>query len=438
MRDLILKITYSVFRLKFLSHLKHSLKKIYYEFVRLNYRRILKKKQQQEKIEIAFLFVLDNIQIYRKIIEYLKTNPKYSISIYVCPYTSRTDKIMKEQMVVTYESLKKKGFAPIPTYDEQTGRWLNIKRYKRPDIVFFTNPHTLTKKKYQVSNFLNSLTFYVPYGYMIANIQQLQFNQPFHNLLFKAFYESNLHVQMALKYALNKGKNVINTGYPLCDKFLEKEYIPTDNWKIKNKAVKRIIWAPHHSIENNSKQLGYSNFKTYYQIIIDILKNYSDKIQIAFKPHPLLKSRLYLESDWGKEKTDNYYQLWDSLENGQLADGDYIDLFLTSDAMIFDSISFIAEYIYTSKPGLFMIRDESVFKKFNEFGVNAFNLLYHSTNQNELIDFVENVVLMGKDSKKEERMLFFDKYLIQNENVDASTLIYNYINTLMTNNTERK
>jgi hypothetical protein len=394
----------------------------------------LKAKRTKNQIEVVFLFVLDNMQIYKKIIEYFEANQRYTISIYVCPYTSRTDKIMKEQMVSTYESLKKKGYSPILTFNEKTNSWLNIKRYNSPDIVFFTNPHTLTKRRYQISNFLNCLTFYVPYGYMIANIQQLQFNQPFHNLLFKAFYESNLHVQMAQKYAINSGKNVINTGYPLCDKFLEKNYLPNDTWKIKNKAVKRIIWAPHHSIENNSKQLGYSNFKIYYQIIIDILSNYSDRIQIAFKPHPLLKSRLYIESDWGKEKTDNYYRLWDNLENGQLADGDYIDLFLTSDAMIFDSISFIAEYIYTNKPGLFMIRDETVLNKFNEFGVNAFKLLYHSKCKNELVGFIENVILKGKDFKKEERKLFFDNYLLQNKNIDASKIIFKHINMLLNSN----
>jgi hypothetical protein len=60
-----------------------------------------------------------------------------------------------------------------------------------------------------------------------------------------------------------------------------------------------------------------------------------------------------LEQDpnWGSEKTTAYYDKWDNLDNGQFKSGDYVDL-LTSDALIHDCGSFMAEYLVVGKPAL--------------------------------------------------------------------------------------
>src|SRR5690606_23808246 len=121
-------------------------------------------------------------------------------------------------------------------------------------------------------------------------------------------------------------------------------------WKNKSTKLKRIIWAPHHRIDEKGSKYSFSNFLKFHQSFLELAQENSDKIQIAFKPHPLLKQKLYVHKDWGVEKTRQYYNSWAQLPNGQLALDDYIDLFLTSDAMILDSISFIAEYAFTRKP----------------------------------------------------------------------------------------
>lgn len=50
------------------------------------------------------------------------------------------------------------------------------------------------------------------------------------------------------------------------------------------------------------------------------------------------------------------------------------DLFLTSDAMIFDSISFMAEYMATGKPSLFTSGKRNVLD-FDEFGLKVYSKL---------------------------------------------------------------
>ena len=107
------------------------------------------------------------------------------------------------------------------------------------------------------------------------------------------------------------------------------------------------------------------------------MKSFPSRL-IAFKPHPILKPKLYKHALWGKERTDAYYHCWETMENTQLEMSDYIDLFMTSDAMIFDSVSFMTEYLYTKKPALFLCREgiekQSVIYFYISLQLQAYNL----------------------------------------------------------------
>ena len=398
-----------------------------YKKVQLNHLHILKRVRKKEKIKVVFFTI--NVASWKceSIFKLMNADERFNPIVIVIPYMIFGEDNMLREMQSCYRTFKEKGYNVTKTLNETTGHWLNVKKDIKPDIVFFTNPWTLTKEDYYITNFLNTLTCYVPYGFMLENMQKLQFDQHFHNFIWKGFYETPVHKMMAEKYARNKGENIVICGYPFCDIFLDKNYIPNDVWKIKDKIVKRIIWAPHHTIADNEKELGYSNFLNYYQLIPELLKLYNGKIQIAFKPHPILKFNLYKHPDWGMEKTVAYYKHWQNMNNGQLEEAGYEDLFLTSDAMIFDSMSFISEYCYTNKPGLFMVRDETIQKKFNEFGEMAFDLLYKAYKKEDIAIFINEIVLKGHDPKIEERTIFKENYLIPPKNLSSGFNIYQYL-----------
>jgi CDP-glycerol glycerophosphotransferase (TagB/SpsB family) len=172
-----------------------------------------------------------------------------------------------------------------------------------------------------------------------------------------------------------------------------------------------------------------SNFLEYFDVFLELAAVYKEQLQIAFKPHPLLRIKLENDPNWGKEKTDAYYAEWTNLENGQFENADYGDLFLTSDALIHDCGSFMAEYLITGKPALFMIRNEAVMKEWSEFGEKAVEAHYQSRTKEELIDFIENVVLKGNDWMKEKRNDFVYQNLLQKNNLTASQNIMNYLET---------
>lgn len=56
-----------------------------------------------------------------------------------------------------------------------------------------------------------------------------------------------------------------------------------------------------------------------------------------------------------EEEWEKYINSWKSLKNAYvMEEGDYKDLFLYSDAMILDSISFLAEYLMQINQIVFM------------------------------------------------------------------------------------
>ena len=228
-------------------------------------------------------------------------------------------------------------------------------------------------------------------------------------MAWKLFYSTELHRKDAIQYSMNKGKNVEIVGYPNADNFLSGTY--RNVWKKQNTPKKRIIWAPHYTIFSGG-YLCQSNFLSIAENMIDLAKNYTDKIQFAFKPHPKLYTELCNHKDWGKQKAEAYYQQWQTMENTQLESGEYIDLFMTSDAMIHDSSSFTVEYHYSQKPVMFITNNyEEHLEGKSEFGKLAMEQHYIGKDQEDIIQFIENVVLKGNDPMKAGREDFFKQYL---------------------------
>jgi len=383
------------------------------------------KAHKKEKFKVAFFAIHSSVWKYDGVYQLMDKDPR-SIVV-VCPVVNYGKENMLAEMEKTCTLFKSKGYNVVKTYNEEDDTYLDIKKVVVPDIVFFTNSHRgLIKDEYCITNYKDILSCYVQYSFHVTHLNKAQYNQLFHNILWKAFYETELHVKMAKQYSRNGGKNVVVTGYPGTDDLNYGGRSGKDIWKNPDESLKRIIWAPHHTIDNR-ESLNYSNFLRYHQFMLDLAEKYRDRIQIAFKPHPLLKVKLYGHKEWGRERVDYYYRQWEELENGQLESDDYVDLFNTSDAMILDSGSFTAEYLCCGKPSLFTFSDLNVRERFNEFGKLALEQHYHAYNEADILEFIENVVLEGKDTMKEKRDTFYASYLTPPNNKTASENIYDEI-----------
>lgn len=385
--------------------------------------QIIRKK---EKVKVAFFLIHESVWKYDVLFDLMLKHPKFEPQLFVCPAVNFGMENMLFEMNKSFDAFKKKGYNVIKTYNNETGEYLDVKKTFSPDIVFYTNPYKgLQDYRYYITQFSRTLTCYVPYAIMTTNYDAF-YNLSFHNLVWRIFSETPIHQKIAVQKQINKGNNNVVTGYPGFDQLLINKTPDNTVWKNKDLTLKKMIWAPHHAMHELNR---VSNFLEYFDVFLELAVIYKDKLQIAFKPHPLLRVKLENEPNWGKEKTDEYYNKWINLENGQFENSEYADLFLTSDALIHDCGSFMAEYLITGKPALFMVRNESVMNDWSEFGEKAVTAHYQSRNRQQLIDFIENVVLNENDWMKENRHDFVQHNLIQKNNLTASQNIMNYLET---------
>jgi hypothetical protein len=355
----------------------------------------------------------------------MEEDDQFEPVIVVCPYSEYDYAMQIREMRKTSVFFLRKGFNVINTYNDKNEEWLDVRREIKPDIVFFLSPHPITKKEYRINNFLWSLTCYVPYTFQTTFNYQTMYNRAFHQVLWKAFYPTQIHKKMAETHSRNKGRNVIVTGYPGIDRFLTS----SSSYQTKNgqESKKKVIWAPHHTIENHGQRVNFSNFLHYHDFMIELVNKYKNEIYFTFKPHPLLRPKLNDENIWGQERTDSYFKFWEQNDICTLNDGDYQQLFEDSDALIHDCDSFMAEYLSLNKPVLFTIHDIQLADRLNEFGKSAIGMHYHATNKQEIIDFIDDVVINGNDIMAGVRSSWIKSNLTPPNSTTASMNVFSFL-----------
>lgn len=374
-----------------------------------NNERNLARIRKKDKITVVFFASNVAMWKYQGLYEEMQKYPRFETYIVLSPLKNYT----KEQNIQGFNDLKKlfdiKG---IKYFDFDVKRSIGYPvKSLRPDILFYPQPYytVMTYKPHRYYHFKNSLLAYYPYFFHRTRLA-FEYDEDFHNRAWRLFYESIYQKNDARDIAKVKDTNVSIVGFPNADAFLTKSI--RDVWKQQKTHLKRIIWAPHFTLYNDG-WVNSSNFLWMADFMIEIAEKYKDKIQFAFKPHPKLLSELYNHPQWGKTKADNYYKLWEELENGQYENGQYIDLFMTSDAMIHDSGSFGVEYHYTKKPVMFISQDMNKFlKPLSDFGKKVYEMHYIGKNKENIIAFIENVVLAGEDKLYNKRIDFVNKYLL--------------------------
>lgn len=380
--------------------------------MKIRHKQLLQNLKNKEKIKVVFLAIEKSVwkldPLFKKMIEDKYFDP----IILVVPYKHYGEERMWKDLDKTYKYFKSKNYPVLNSFDKINNKWIKLKDLGT-DIVFFTVPHEITYKEYYDDAYLNFLSCYTGYGVNVAALRGLiQFNQIFHNAQWINFANSKFVLNCYKQYSANQGENALLVGDMTCELLLSKA-TQKDPWK-NNKRRLRIIYAPHHSItSNNEFNYRLSTFLDTANKIQQLAIKYKDQATWAFKPHPILKSKLYNHIDWGKEKTDKYYNFWENNDFTQLEEGEYIDLFKNSDALIHDSASFLYEYLTLKKPVLFLTHS-SIENSLNEQGSRALNACYKAITFLEIENFIKKLInkeLLIKKSMKTFLKMILKIYL---------------------------
>ena len=376
---------------------------------RLNYsRKIYELRKENRPINVLFFALDSNTWKYDSVFQAMQKDPMFSPMVLAVPQVNKGKDFMLYQLKHGCEYYESKGYPTVCSYKEETNSFVDAFSL-HPDIIFFSNPYDgLVDDRYNIRHYYKKcLTCYVNYTYCSVPYQW-QCASMFHQTVWRYFVECEDNMEQVKEYY--SGRNCAVTGYPGLDLFALTVETGKD-WKLKDKNLKKVIWAPHHTIEGNTQLIQFSTFLLYSDFMLKLAEEYRDVIQFAFKPHPLLLPALYAHPDWGKKKTDAYYDKWAKGTNTVFVNGDYIDLFKSSDAMIHDCGSFIIEYLYVNKPVMFLGTYDRESQS-NVVGKKAYACHYEGKTEEDIKHFIEDVVIGGKDSMSEKRHSFYNEFLL--------------------------
>lgn len=365
-------------------------------------------KRIQDKGHVSVVFIVSSLSMwrYQSVYDLFQKDTRFSAHIALYPFASFSDS-QKEEAMSSLRSYFEGKNIPFEDLSLESSPGQVLKERLSPDIVFYPQPYNyLFGNDLDNQFFEDSLICYIPYCIWTS---PLFYRTYLEETAWRLFYPTQWQYQEAKRNQYNNGRNVRITGDPIVDLFQapESEQI----WKVQERSKKKIIWAPHFAITDNGI-MHRNSFTWLSECMQEIAVLYKESIQIAFKPHPRLKSELDSHPSWGKEKADRYYRFWQEGDNTQLETGAYIDLFKGSDAMIHDSGSFAVEYLLTGKPVMFTTHDlQKNLQREGELGKQALLSHYHGYTKEDILAFINNTVINGDDPMQEARKEFYERHL---------------------------
>ncbi len=411
---------------------------------------IQEKIQQKEKIKIAFLAISAAEWPAEDVYRFLESDTRFESYIVVCPLTDRDPHSMEQTYSQTCEYLEQSGHEVRRSYDLNTGLYVGWDAIGGiPDILIHLTPwYKSFAEDYQIENLpLKCVNCYIPYGFYLADssdgtyLRKFVYNKEFVNMMWRVYADSKINLEGYRRHELLHGKNILYSGFTKMDYFFQnKKYQETEIreiWKIpKNtdvEKIKKIIIAPHHSFMGHAGIL-FSTFAWNMYFWLYLAQKYEDKITFILKPHPNLGVRAVEAGVFESfDAYEAYLKKWNALPNAKVVqESDYHGIFATSDGMLMDSGSFLAEYMYVGKPILFLTRKEQAF---NELGQKILKGYYTEQGENYtgIENFLEQVILGEKDILAEARTEIFEEelnYYKENQHL-ASESIYEDILELL-------
>lgn len=413
----IIKACMPSFCISFVSQIKNKISVRKLLLIQKNYkkieRKLAKKINDGKKLSVGFYVIYDSSWGARPLFEKLLRDERYVVKIVVCPDIARGNDNLFKNLNDTYSRLVNlygNEFV-LKSYNDEISDYVDYSSLF--DIISFENPYDImTMEYYKISYAIKKgkLTFFNSYAYQGKLKYDERFLMPSYeySLFWKLFVDNKESFIHALDNQIIKGGNAVLSGCCKMDKFHNEDRTDCE-------FDKTILIAPHHTVEINKGSLHISNFLQYSELFLELPKLYPS-IKFIFRPHPLLIPTLSKDEVWGKDKTESYMQKMLSNLNVEYSyKGEYFDDFNRSDAMIDDCGSFLAEYFYTKKPQCYMIKNrDSLESEFSEFGKEMLSYVYCAYKKDDIINFIEEVVLKNNDDLKNFRCEYSTNHIMIN------------------------
>lgn len=365
--------------------------------------------RNKEKIKIGFVLYTSSIWNVDELHNRLTNDSFYEVDLILVHLKVQDQESSEKMFNQTYEYFKKKN------YSIKKASEINVSQY---DVLFYLTIGYIEENNIRINNIsTNIMTLYTSYSYMLSDAPS-KLNAALYHISY-CYYTDSVFYKNSIEQNKYYTGNAKYLGFPKMDQYYNAQFNRRSDKKI-------IIYAPHHSVHRSGKRTA--TFEDNYMSILALAEKYCDTTYWIFKPHPSLRSTSVAAGIFNSvEEYDEYESKWNMLNNADVMSvGDYFSAFKESDAMITDSVSFLAEYQFTHKPLLLL---ESGKGAYNDFGKSIVNILYSCSGTDiQGIETFINDVIAEKDEMKEKRLDFFKQNLEYNfDGISASEKIYNDI-----------
>ena len=360
----------------------------YKDFMARVFKASARMIQRKPKIKIAFALYDASIWCGDDLYNLFARDERFEVSILLCLRADKPDDAAaKEDFLRGVEQFKAHGLNVVAVEN-----WKDDAPAQ--DVLIFLSPYLFAFSSEPLSKILTPKTLmtYVPYALDVTKYNFYK-HMIFH-VAWKLFFYSAMSVEAYDKNCRVGMPRGFYSGHPKIDGFFKVNPTFSFSWKIARANTKKIIWAPHWSISEGVKN---STFHWNYQFMYDFAKAHPE-ISWVVKPHPNLYFSAVREGLFPSlEAFKEYLQAWDDLPNAQVYEGAYYQaIFATSDGMIHDSSSFVAEYQYVDKPMIYLTRDTQKFYELGEKIVKA-SYTVDGKNLNAIAATIQRVIIAGDD-----------------------------------------
>lgn len=365
--------------------------------------------KKEEVVKVGFLVYSISEWQCEYLYRLLERMDGYEPYIIICGYNHGTRKEVRNAYRVTAKYFREKNYMVryAGYMEKNSSDFIND-----INIVFSFLPYKMCPTDVNIEElYLNQISVHVSYGMHLVSRDPSYYKESYYD---KSIYKLSWMINSLCESEKNEiasqqrlaGYNIVINGYVKFDEFIKTKYECDENlWGNVNNT--KIIWAPHFNLQKGMN----GTFKDNYKFFLAYAKKHPDVSWIV-KPHPRMSWGVVAYGVFESSlEYEEYLDEWRALDNATVIEqGEYYDIFATSDGMILDSISFIGEYQYTHKPLLILEPGEQ--RGLSEFGkkLYAVNNRCAGDDFQAIEAFITNVA-NGINEKSVEQKKFFDTEL---------------------------
>lgn len=363
-------------------------------------QRIRDRRRRGEKVRVGFFVLYDSAFPALPLARLLKGDDRFDPVLVIIPDTLRGHDNMVEQMARSVRSLSDEGLPILSPWDETTGEFRDVA--DELDFVCLSNPYDeLTHPNFSIAHLSTKslLTFYIAYGFSLSRLTRKVISRPGFHSFWRIFVPTTSNRRDHRRFGTAARGAVRVTGYCKMDALASAEVAARPERPL-------VIIAPHHTVREWADGLELSTFLSFADLYRRLPLQYPD-VDFVFRPHPLLFVHLREPDLWGPEKAEAYLDELASRPNVRIDESrEYLSTFAASAALIHDSGSFSAEYLFTGRPALFLATDRDPAEQFGALGRACLEHHYRAETEEGIVQFIERVVRQGEDPMRAQRQHF--------------------------------